>query len=159
MVAVAPKGAGRAGMLTGSWAGTVVCAGAKDGEGIAVGAGDGIGVMIGVGTGDGVGNGDVVGEVTAVGIGVAVGDGNMWGMCGTCGTVGTVVGIAVPGTAWSASTNTDAQLNSVKRTIQTQSASNAFLPLIMPPKWAAHEDLVYAAHFKRQFDSYQLKSC
>lgn len=77
MVAVAPEGAGRTGMLTGSWAGTVVGAGAKDGEGIAVGAGDGIGVMIEVGTGDGVGNGDVADEGTAVGVGVAVCGGNM----------------------------------------------------------------------------------
>ncbi len=124
-------------MVTGAL--TVVGAGATDGEAIRLGTGGGVGVMIDVGTGDdvGAGMGDDVGDGTAVGIGVTVGDGATCGMCGTCGifgTCGTDVGNTLPGIAGSARTKADAQLNRVKRMIQTQSASSAFLPFMMPPK-------------------------
>jgi hypothetical protein len=88
-------------------------------------------------------SGNVIGADAGVREGMAVGAGDGTGMIG----VGEGIFCDVAGTRWSACTKADTQLNSVKRTMHTHSASSDFLLFIMSPKRAAHEDLIYAAHF------------
>ena len=95
-----------------------------------------VGTGVGTAVGDADGDGKGVGTAVGVGVGVAVGCGKEPGKCGTCGTAGTdgtVVGNTAGWSVGSAWLKADAQLSNVNRTIQTQSASMADFPLMVPP--------------------------